>query len=283
MIKSKKKFIGWGQVCVLASLIALLVLVLFPFYLMIIKSFKDFGQELDNPLTWTRPLVWDNYVYAFEVVKNSIFNSFFVCGMEVLVTLVLSSMGAFAFSRFEFRFKTLLYSGFLALMMIPSVLTLTAKYVMVAKDFNLYGSYLGIILPQGIGLVPFGILLLRGYFDGLPKDLFDAAQIDGANSVKQFFSVCMPLGAPMLITLALMNFMTAWNDYLWPLMILGNHADKYTIPVMLQSFTGDFYKTEYYYGPPLAGSVIVSIPMFVLFALCSKQFIRGMTSGAVKM
>ncbi len=283
MIRAKKKFIGWGQVCVLLSLLLLLVLVLFPFWLMIIKSFKDFEQELDYPLKWTSPLVWDNYVYAFEVVKNSIFNSFFVCGMEVLVTLVLSSMGAFAFSRFEFRFKTLLYSGFLALMMIPSVLTLTAKYVMVAKDFNLYGSYLGIILPQGIGLVPFGILLLRGYFDGLPKDLFDAAQIDGANSVKQFFAVCMPLGAPMLITLALMNFMTAWNDYLWPLMILGNYADKYTIPVMLQSFTNDFYKTEYYYGPPLAGSVIVSIPMFVLFALCSKQFIRGMTSGAVKM
>ena len=283
MIKRKKKFIGWGQVCILVSLIVLLVLVLFPFYLMIIKSFKDFGQELDNPLSWTFPLVWDNYAYAFEVVESSILNSFFVCGMEVLVTLVLSSMGAFAFSRFEFRFKTLLYSGFLALMMIPSVLTLTAKYVMVAKDFNLYGTYLGIILPQGIGLVPFGILLLRGYFDGLPKDLFDAAQIDGANSVEQFFSVCLPLGAPMLITLALMNFMTAWNDYLWPLMILGNHADKYTIPVMLQSFTSDFYKTEYYYGPPLAGSVIVSIPMFVLFGLCSKQFIRGMTSGALKM
>ncbi len=283
MMRVKKKFIGWGQVCVLLSLLLLLVLVLFPFWLMIIKSFKDFGQELEHPLRWTSPLVWDNYVYAFEVVKNSILNSFFVCGMEVLVTLLLSSMGAFAFSRFEFRFKTLLYSGFLALMMIPSVLTLTAKYVMVAKDFGLYGTYLGIILPQGIGLVPFGILLLRGYFDGLPKDLFDAAQIDGANSVKQFFSVCMPLGAPMLITLALMNFMTAWNDYLWPLMILGNYADKYTIPVMLQSFTSDFYKTEYYYGPPLAGSVIVSIPMFVLFALCSKQFIRGMTSGAVKM
>ncbi len=283
MIKVKKKFIGWGQVCVLVALLLLLVLVLYPFWLMIIKSFKDFDQELNNPLTWTFPLVWDNYDYAFEIVKNSIFNSFFVCGMEVLVTLVLSSMGAFAFSRFEFRSKTLLYSGFLALMMIPSVLTLTAKYVMVAKNFSLYGTYLGVILPQGIGLVPFGILLLRGYFDGLPKDLFDAAQIDGANSVKQFFSVCMPLGAPMLITLALMNFMTAWNDYLWPLMILGNHADKYTIPVMLQSFTGDFYKTEYYYGPPLAGSVIVSIPMFVLFALCSKQFIRGMTSGAVKM
>lgn len=283
MIKQKKKFIGWGQVCVLLALLVLLALVLFPFWLMIIKSFKDFGQELENPLSWTFPLTWDNYDYAFEVVKDSILNSFFVCGMEVLITLVLSSMAAFAFSRFEFRFKTLLYSGFLALMMIPSVLTLTSKYVMVAKDFKLYGSYLGVILPQGAGLVPFGILLLRGYFDGLPKDLFDAAEIDGANSIQQFFSVCMPLGAPMLITLALMNFMTAWNDYLWPLMILGNYADKYTIPVMLQSFTSDFYKTEYYYGAPLAGSVIVSIPMFVLFAICSKQFIRGMTSGALKM
>lgn len=283
MMKGRKKKISWGQVCVFLCLTLLLLLVLFPFWLMIVKSFKTFLQEVDDPLSLTFPLTWDNYDWAFEEVGGSIANSFLVCGLEVVITLVLSSMGAFAFMRFEFRFKELLYSGFLALMMIPSVLTLTAKYVMVASDFELYGSYAGVILPQAAGLVPFGILLLRGYFGGLPKDLFDAAQIDGANSVRQFFAICVPLGAPMLVTLGLMNFMTAWNDYLWPMMILGNESEKYTIPVMLQSFTSDFYKTEWYYAVPLAGSVIVSIPMFVLFAICSKQFIRGMTSGAVKM
>ena len=283
MITQTKKRITGGQVCILVALTVLLLLVLFPFWLMIVKSFKDFLQEVDNPLTITLPLMWDNYAYAFETVSNSIVNSFIVCGAEVAITLTLSSMGAFAFSRFEFRGKSLLYSGFLALMMIPGVLTLTTKYVMVAKDFKLFGTQLGVVLPQAAGLVPFGILLLRGYFEGLPKDLFDAAQIDGANSVKQFFAVCLPLGAPMLVTLGLMNFMTAWNDYLWPLMMLGNATEKFTIPVMLQTFTTDFYDVEYYYGPPLAGSVIVSAPMFILFALCSKQFIRGMTSGALKM
>ena len=203
--------------------------------------------------------------------------------MEALITLFLSAVGAYGFSRYRFRFKNLLYSCFLALMMIPGVLTLTTKYVMVATTFGMYGSFLGVILPQAAGLVPFGILLLRGFFDGLPKDLFDAADLDGANSVRQFFSVCLPLSTPILMTLVLMNFMTSWNDYLWPMIMLGNETGKYTIPVMLNAFTTDYYKTELYYGAPLAGSVIVSIPILVLFAFTSRQFISGMTSGAFKM
>jgi ABC-type glycerol-3-phosphate transport system permease component len=154
---------------------------------------------------------------------------------------------------------------------------------MVASSFALYGSYLGVILPQAASLVPFGILLLRGFFDGIPRDLFDAADIDGANSVKQFVKIALPLSLPILLTLVLMNFMTSWNDYLWPMIMLGNQTDKYTIPVMLNSFTLDYYKTELYYAAPLAGSVIVSVPILVLFAFTSKQFIRGMTSGAFKM
>lgn len=280
-LKNKKTLIS--QIILAIVLLILLFLVLFPFWLMLVKSFKSFMQEVESPLTLTFPLAWENYRVAWEQIGGSILNSFFVSGMEALITLLLSAVGAYGFSRYRFRFKNLLYSCFLALMMIPGVLTLTTKYVMVATIFGMYGSFLGVILPQAAGLVPFGILLLRGFFDGLPKDLFDAADLDGANSVRQFFSVCLPLSTPILMTLVLMNFMTSWNDYLWPMIMLGNETGKYTIPVMLNAFTTDYYKTELYYGAPLAGSVIVSIPILVLFAFTSRQFISGMTSGAFKM
>ena len=280
-LKNKKTLIS--QIILAIVLLILLFLVLFPFWLMLVKSFKSFMQEVESPLTLTFPLAWENYRVAREQIGGSILNSFFVSGMEALITLFLSAVGAYGFSRYRFRFKNLLYSCFLALMMIPGVLTLTTKYVMVATTFGMYGSFLGVILPQAAGLVPFGILLLRGFFDGLPKDLFDAADLDGANSVRQFFSVCLPLSTPILMTLVLMNFMTSWNDYLWPMIMLGNETGKYTIPVMLNAFTTDYYKTELYYGAPLAGSVIVSIPILVLFAFTSRQFISGMTSGAFKM
>lgn len=280
-LKNKKTLIS--QIILAIVLLILLFLVLFPFWLMLVKSFKSFMQEVESPLTLTFPLAWENYRVAWEQIGGSILNSFFVSGMEALITLFLSAVGAYGFSRYRFRFKNLLYSCFLALMMIPGVLTLTTKYVMVATTFGMYGSFLGVILPQAAGLVPFGILLLRGFFDGLPKDLFDAADLDGANSVRQFFSVCLPLSTPILMTLVLMNFMTSWNGYLWPMIMLGNETGKYTIPVMLNAFTTDYYKTELYYGAPLAGSVIVSIPILVLFAFTSRQFISGMTSGAFKM
>ena len=280
-LKNKKTLIS--QIILAIVLLILLFLVLFPFWLMLVKSFKSFMQEVESPLTLTFPLAWENYRVAWEQIGGSILNSFFVSGMEALITLFLSAVGAYGFSRYRFRFKNLLYSCFLALMMIPGVLTLTTKYVMVATTFGMYGSFLGVILPQAAGLVPFGILLLRGFFDGLPKDLFDAADLDGANSVRQFFSVCLPLSTPILMTLVLMNFMTSWNDYLWPMIMLGNETGKYTIPVMLNAFTTDYYKTELYYGAPLAGSVIVSIPIVVLFAFTSRQYISGMTSGAFKM
>lgn len=240
-------------------------------------------QEVEEPLGITIPFAFDNYKYAFEEVGDSIFNSVIVASGEVFLTLFLSACGAFAFSKYKFKGKNIIYSCFLAIMMIPGVLTLTTKYVMVASTFKMYGTFLGVILPQSAGLVPFGILLLKGAFDSIPKDLFDAADIDGAGSVRQFTGICVPLGFPIIITLVLMNFMTCWNDYLWPMIMLGNKSNMYTIPVMLNTFTTDYYKTELFYGAPLAASVIVSLPILILFGFTSKQFIRGMTSGALKM
>ena len=282
MNKVKRKKIMRSQVALQIAVFILCALVVYPFLTLIIKSFKDYEQEVYSPITFTFPLHFENYEIAWLYVKNSIFNSFFVSISISVMCVLLSAMGGYAFSRFSFKGKEIVYSLTVALMMMPSILILTSKYVLVSVTFKMYDSFLGVIVPQAAGLVPFGIMLLRGYFDSLPKGLLEAAEIDGANSAVQFIKITVPLSIPMVMTLFLMNFMTSWNDYLWPLMILHDEA-KFTISVNLQSFTDYFYKMKQYYAPALAGYVIVSLPILVLFGFTSKQFIQGMTAGAFKM
>ncbi|MDY2879685.1 MAG: carbohydrate ABC transporter permease [Candidatus Borkfalkiaceae bacterium] len=271
-----------GCVAMHLTVFTLCLLVLLPFAVLIVKSFKDYDQEIFHPVSPTFPLHTENYEIAWLYVKNSIFNSFFVSGSIAFLSVLLSSVGGYAFSVFSFRGKELVYSLAVSLMMMPSILILTSKYVLVSVSLGLQDSFAGVILPQTAGLIPFGLLLLRGYFDALPKGLSEAAEIDGAGTLTQFIRIALPLSVPMVTTLFLMNFMTTWNDYLWPLMILRNE-EKFTIPINLQSFTDAFYKTNQYYAPALAGYVIVSVPMLVLFGFTSRQFIQGMTAGAFKM
>ena len=282
MSKPVRKKITRSQVALQIATFILCALVIYPFLMLIVKSFKDYDQEVFSPVSLTFPLHFENYEIAWLYVKNSIFNSFFVSISISLLSVLLSAAGGYAFSRFSFRGKEVIYSLTISLMMMPSILILTSKYVLVSVTFKLQDSFLGVIIPQAAGLVPFGIMLLRGYFDSLPKGLFEAAEIDGASSLLQFVKITAPLSLPMITTLLLMNFMTSWNDYLWPLMILRNEA-KFTISVNLQSFTNYFYKMNNYYAPALAGYVIVSLPILVLFGFTSKQFIEGMTAGAFKM
>ncbi len=278
----KKRKITGGQIVLQIAVFLLCALVLYPFALLIIKSLKDYDQEINASISLTFPLHFENYSTAWLYVKDSIANSLFVSGSIAVLSVLLSAMGAYAFSRFKFKGKEIIYSLAVSLMMLPSILTLTSKYVLVSVTLKLHDKFAGVILPQAAGLLPFGFLLLRGYFDGLPKDLFEAADIDGANSVTQFIKILCPLSLPMIMTLLLMNFMTSWNDYLWPLMMLRTES-KFTIPVNLQSFTNYFYKMTQYYAPALAGYVIVSVPILVLFGFTSKQFIEGLTAGAFKM
>lgn len=271
-----------GKIFIHVSVFVLCVLVLYPFFVLIVKSFKDYDQEILSPVLPTFPLHFENYEIAWLYVKNSILNSFIVSGSIALLSVVLSAMGGYAFSRFQFKGKEVIYSLAVSLMMMPGILILTSKYVLVSVTLKLFDTYSGVILPQTAGLLPFGFLLLRGYFDSIPKGLLDAAEIDGATPSVQFIKIVFPLAFPMISTLFLMNFMTTWNDYLWPLMILKDEA-KFTISVNLQAFTDYFYNMNNYYAPVLAGYVIVSVPMLVLFGLASGQFIEGMTAGAFKM
>jgi len=259
-----------------------LFFVFLPLYILIIKSFKTPQQETESPFGLSFPFCWDNYTLAWEFVKGYIVNTVFVAIFQTAGTLIVCSMASFAFIRYKFPCKSVLFMIILSFMMIPGILTLIPQYQMVLNVFNLKDNYFGVILPSIAGAVPMGIFLLNTFFGGLPKDLFEAAELDGASKLMQYGIIAVPLSVPILATLGIMQLLSAWNDLLWPQLILQEET-LHTITIGLSPFTEAYYEEYLSHGVPFAGYIIVSIPLLLVFFFASKQFISGLTSGAFKM
>lgn len=279
--KPNRRFHG-DQLAINIVLIILMILVMIPIYFLLIKSFKDPNQDVVKPFTITFPLYFENYRLAWLVVKDFLLNSFLIAFLETFGVVLISSLAAFGLSRFNFPGKNAIMIGFLSLLMIPGTLTLIPRFQMVINTFGLKNTYAGVVLPSIASSLPLGIFLIITFFKGIPKELFEAAEIDGASKFKQYTLVALPLSVPILSTLALMTFMSAWNDLLWPRLILQDES-LYTIAIGLVPFTENYYQTVGSFGVPFAGYVICSLPLIILFAFTSKQFIKGLTSGAFKM
>jgi len=162
-------------------------------------------------------------------------------------------------------------------MMIPGVLTLIPSFVLIAK-MKLINTHWGLILPYiAFGQITF-VFILRSFIERIPRDLFEAARIDGASHAKVFRHVVMPLAKPILISLMLMNFLANWNDFIWPLLVVPKEKMK-TVTVGLYAFT-DVQQVQY--GLMFAGFVIASIPLIILFSINMNYFIKGVTAGAIK-
>lgn len=277
------KFMGiFRQIVVHIMILILMFFVILPIYLLIVKSFKTPEQETEFPFSITFPFFWVNYKLAWLFVKDYILNTVFIAFFQTFGTLVVCSAASYAFVRYKFPFKTVLFMIILSFMMVPGILTLIPQYQMVLNVFNLKNDYFGVILPSITGAIPMGIFLLNTFFGGLPKDLFEAAELDGASKFKQYVMIAVPLSVPILATLGIMQLLSAWNDLLWPQLILQDES-MHTITVGLAPFTESYYNDFLSLGVPFAGYVIVSIPLLVIFFFASKQFIRGLTSGAFKM
>lgn len=277
----KKRSLSLGQIVSHLVLLLLLFLVMYPIFLMIIKSFKTIDQEIHNPFGISPQIHWSNYSLAWKYISEYIFNTVTISVLCMLGIVIVCSCMAYGFSRYTFPFKNALFMMVLAVMMVPGVLTLLPQYSMV-KDFGLINSRAGVVLPTIAGSIPFGTLLLRTFFSGLPNSLFEAAEIDGANSFTKYFKIALPLSVPIIATLGMTAFLNAWNDLIWPQLILRDESLQ-TLTIALTSFTTNYYNTTHSYAVPLAGFVIASLPLIILFMFTSKQFIKGLTSGAIKM
>lgn len=275
-----KKFTP-AQIIAIAVIFILLLMVLYPFYVLIVKSFKDRAQDITDPYGLSFPFCFTNYSQAWKLVSPYILNSLFLAVVVSVLVLLICSVTAFTFVAFKFRYKELIFMFILSLMMVPGVISLIPQYTMFVS-FNLVGSYFGVIIPAVVGNIAFGVFLLRTFFNGLPKELFEAARIDGAKHFYVYFYIVVPLSVPIFLTLGIQVFLGVWNDYLWTLLILKNSFEKYTITIGLVSISNS-PEFRNWINIPLAGYVISSIPLIILFAFTSKQFIKGLTSGALKM
>lgn len=258
-------------------LIALLVLTFYPFIFMFLTSFKSVGQFYRNFWSVSLPLHWENYIDAWWGVKNYILNSIIVSGLSLSGVLVLGTLTSYVFVRFSFRGRTFLFYSVLCLLMIPGVLTLVPSY-MIVKKLGLLNTHWVLILPYISGGQVFAIFILSSFFETIPKDLFDAATIDGAKEYKILWHLVVPLSKPILGVVAIMNLLWTWNEFMWPFVTL-NDARTFVLPVGLLTYFGQYGAN---YGVMFAGYAIASIPLLLLFAFTARTFMRGISSGALK-
>ncbi|MGI8687503.1 MAG: carbohydrate ABC transporter permease [Thermomicrobiales bacterium] len=268
---------GIGQVFSYIFLIVIAFLTFLPFFLMITISFKTRAQFAVQPIWPTFPLHFENYRFAWEQVFRPVINTVVVCVASIGGTLIVASLAAYAFARFKFPGSRVLFLGIISLLMVPDVLLLVPRYVVTAQ-LHLLGNYLGLIIPYiSFGSI-FAIFVLRTFFASVPGELIEAARMDGASHFTIFWRIMIPLSRPILATLAIIQLIRVWNDFIWPFVIISKKRD-YTLALILKTFSGDF-GTQW--GLIMACYVMASLPLLLVFALASKQFIKGLTSGAIK-
>lgn len=265
--------IGYYMISVLISIIVIL-----PFFWMVSTSLKNKGALMALPVQWIpeEPSA-EAYVQVFKRFPflRAVGNSLFITVSYTAITIISSSMAAFAFTKIKFPFCNGLFRIYLASMMIPTQVTLIPLFIIMnyLKLTNTYGS---VILPSMFKA--FGIFLLVQNMRSIPNDFIEAAQIDGAGLWYIYRKIMFPLTIPAIATLAVTTFMDSWNDYLWPLVMLSDR-NKMTITLALNSLNGQ-YATEY--NVLMAGSLISMIPIVLVYIGANSRMKTGITVGGVK-
>jgi len=261
------------------ALLGIASLLLAPFAWLLSTALKAESADLFAfPPQWIPdPIVWSNFAKAWDILPfiRYLYNTFYIAIATVLINVFLSSMTGFALARMHFRGRQFILYAVLATTMVPFQVLLIPLFIVTLK-LGLVDSYAGVILPVAVNA--FGIFLLRQAFSTIPKDLEDAARIDGSSDWHIFSRIMIPLVKPALATLAAFTFVSQWNDFIWPLIVLKNR-DLYTLQLGLASLQGVFGVNWRYIS---AASIIALVPTVLFFLFTQRFFTKGMTAGAVK-
>lgn len=266
------------RILLYASLSLASFIFLLPVIWMLFASVKPEGLILSNPSQlFPTHITWANYTDAFQAIPfaRQSLNTLIFAGSVTILSLLFDSMTAYALARLEFPGKKLLFLLVLLFLMMPTQITLIPVYQLLAH-LNLINTFPGLIIPRATNA--FGIFFLRQFFIGIPKDLSEAARIDGAHEFRIYWSIVMPLARPALLTLGLFHFMFNWNDLLWPL-IISTSADMATLPAGLAQFGGEHVVQ---YGLLMAGATMAMLPMLIAFLLVQRKFIQGIATTGFK-
>lgn len=278
MSQSKRKLLTNTLLYILLAFGSALILI--PFVYMIATSLKGPVYVFEYPPRFipTEP-TFGNFVSAWTSKRfdRYFLNSLMVTAGTTLLVVLLSSMMAFSFARFRFPFKRPLYYSIMIFMMLPAM-TLIVPQFMLASRLNLLNSLSGLIVVYVAMNLPLNTFLLTGFLKQVPRELEEAAMIDGASFWSIYWKIMLPLSKPALATAAIFSSLGAWDEYIWALTVL-NDPIKRTLPVGIAAFHGVFYSD---WGLVFAASLIAIIPIITLFILLQRYFIKGTISGAIK-
>jgi len=261
-------------------LTAIALLIILPLLWMLSTSLKPKSEWFLPQIYWVpRTFTLDNYQKILDnptlPIARWFLNSIFVSSMTTFLILVVDSAAAYAYARMEFPGKRILYGLLLATLFLPGIMFLVPNFLTVA-NLGLLNSYVGVIVPGLAGV--FGLFFMRQFFESLPKELEEAAYIDGATRLQTFLYIALPLSKPALATLGIITFLGSWNDFLWPLLILRDR-ELLTLPPGLRTLQGA-YTSEY--GQMMAGAVITSIPVLVLYVMLQRYVVESVQTAGLK-
>lgn len=252
--------------------------IIFPFLWMILSSLKPSTELfIFPPVIWPKQFTFQNYTSVWKSIPllRYFANTLVFAGGVTVISLLFDSMAGYAFARIDFRFREPLFIAILVTMMIPFQVIMIPLFVEVYK-FGLLDSYMGLIIPRATSA--FGIYMMRSFFVSLPKDLEEAARVDGLNEYRIFWNIMLPLCKPAFVTLGIIILMNNWNDLLYPMMLTSS-SEMRTLSAGLAMFVGD---KVIEYGPMLAASALSILPLFILYLFAQKYFIEGVATSGLK-
>ncbi len=267
-----------------------------PLYFTLVYALKPVANSYSPPIYWPTPFTLDNFktiVVTFkDLFPHWLLNSATISVVTTLLRVLFCSMAGYAFARINFPLKNLLFSALLVSMMMPGVVTLIPKFLLVGPGFIKGGLHLGsLVIPTGFGQIDklsgvilpsfvdaFGVFMMTQFYKSFPKELEEAAIIDGTSRWGTFFRIVLPISQTQLLTLGLLAFQGLWNEFMFPLLVLRS-PQNFTLPIGLQWFKGEYYTL---YSTVLAGSLFNTIPILIIFFTFQRYFMQSIATTGSK-
>lgn len=267
------------KIIIYILLVAIAIIMLFPFFWMITGSLKTYNEITASPIVWVpKDIQWINYKTALDYAPFDIFfkNTIIVCFMNTTITLFTTILAAFAFARLEFKGKTALFVILLATLMIPSQLLIITNYKTIAVDLRLNNTLAALIVPYTASA--FYIYLLRQFFVGIPDEYYYASKVDGCNDWQYLWRIMVPNTKNALITIGIFNWIASWNAFLWPLLVT-NSVEKRVLAIGLKYFSNEA-GTDF--ELLMAAGTIVVLPLVILYIFARQYILDGIARGGIK-
>jgi len=274
---------GLKKIVTILIVVITLILILWPFFYIFVSSFKPLREIMARAKFFPKNLTIRNYrtlIIARTPVRNFpriLYNTLVVSSLTAALSIVISCISAYGISHNRRLMRGMVSRLMLFIYVFPTIILLIPIYKMFTM-IGLYNSFLGLIIIYTALVAPFCTWLLVSFFETIPRELEESAQIDGASGITTFIRIVLPLASPGIITVGAYSFITAWGEYMFALVMISESIKK-TAALGLATFTAEQYIE---WGPLLAGSILIIIPVFILFLPVSKFFIKGFTAGAIK-